>query len=212
MNKIKEFIEQNKGKGVEIPDVVRVDLPEFFKAMGYKKGVEIGVYKAEFTEDFAKAGLEVHGVDPWMEYGVHNRDLGFDPERYERMYEGCKKVLEPYPNAHLIRKTSMDALEDFEDESIDFVYIDGDHRFRYVAEDLDEWAKKVRKGGVVSGHDYIDERRLPTKKWGRIHSKYIVDAYMEAYRIKNWYILGRRTPKFKGEKRNLYRSWFFIKE
>jgi hypothetical protein len=39
----------------------------------------------------------------------------------------------------------MDALNDFEDDSLDFVYIDGNHEFPYVAEDLFHWSKKVRK-------------------------------------------------------------------
>ncbi len=49
----------------------------------------------------------------------------------------------------------MDALEDFEDNSLDFVYIDGDHNFKHISEDIYEWTKKVRSGGIVSGHDYL---------------------------------------------------------
>jgi hypothetical protein len=43
---------------------------------------------------------------------------------------------------------------DFDDESLDFVYIDANHRPDFVREDIREWTKKVKKGGIVSGHDY----------------------------------------------------------
>ena len=48
----------------------------------------------------------------------------------------------------------MDAVKDFADKSLDFVFIDGHHGYDYIKEDIREWSKKVRKGGIVSGHDY----------------------------------------------------------
>lgn len=47
----------------------------------------------------------------------------------------------------------MAAAPDFKPESLDFVYIDGDHKFKYVAEDISEWFWK--KGGMIAGHDYF---------------------------------------------------------
>ena len=37
--------------------------------------------------------------------------------------------------------------------SLDFVFIDASHIYKYVAEDIDLWEPKVKKGGLVSGHD-----------------------------------------------------------
>lgn len=212
MNKIKEGVENLKGTCREIPDTVRDDLPEFFNVMGYKKGVEIGVFKAEFMKNIAAAGLEIYGVDPWTPYEGFTSEAGFDIERHDFLYEHSKRVMSKYDNAHIIRKTSMEALNDFEDGSIDFVYIDGNHNFRYVAEDIVEWTKKVRIGGVVSGHDYIDPRRLPPRRWPVMHVKHIVDAYTDAYRIPNWHVLGSRQPEHAGLRKNLYRSWLWVRE
>jgi predicted O-methyltransferase YrrM len=50
----------------------------------------------------------------------------------------------------------MEAVKDFKDESLDFVFIDGNHQYSYVLEDITEWSKKVRSGGIVSGHDYFE--------------------------------------------------------
>ena len=41
---------------------------------------------------------------------------------------------------------------------MDFVFIDAGHSFDDAARDIIEWAKKVRKGGIVSGHDYTHVR------------------------------------------------------
>jgi glycosyltransferase involved in cell wall biosynthesis len=49
----------------------------------------------------------------------------------------------------------MQAVTDFADESLDFVYIDGNHQLKYVVEDIVEWTKKIKKGGIIAGHDYI---------------------------------------------------------
>src|SRR3989344_4840255 len=114
-----------KGKPAEIPECSRDDLPGFFKEMGFKVGAEIGVYKGEFSEKLAKAGLKLYAIDPWKEYKGYN--MPKSQERLNSQYEQTKSVLAPFPDCRIIRKTSMEAVEDFEDGSLDFVYIDGNH-------------------------------------------------------------------------------------
>ncbi|MBU2052606.1 class I SAM-dependent methyltransferase [Patescibacteria group bacterium] len=198
-----------KGKPAEIPDCSRNDIPQFCLDMGYKKGAEIGVYKGAFTKMFGEAGLEIYGVDPWMPYPDFDLMHENRKKRQEFLYEHTKREVDKYKNVKLIRKTSMEAVEDFEDESLDFVYIDGNHKFRYVAEDICEWSKKIRKGGMVSGHDYIHPRRLENR-WDTLQVKFVVDAYILAHRINNWYLLGRQNED-PGESRDRFRSWLWIK-
>ncbi len=52
----------------------------------------------------------------------------------------------------LVRKLSMDALNDVPD--VDVVYIDANHVEKYASQDIEAWSKKVKVGGLVSGHDY----------------------------------------------------------
>ena len=54
----------------------------------------------------------------------------------------------------MIRKESDFASTLFADESLDFVYIDADHREEFVRKDIELWFPKLKKGGVISGHDY----------------------------------------------------------
>ena len=195
-----------KGRSVEIPDCGRNDIPELLKAHGMKTIAEIGVYKGEYTEVLAKAGLEVVGIDPWdeaVEYPYYNGKS--NPQAIEdENYATAKKRLEGYPNAYLIKRTSMDAVELCEDESLDAVYIDGNHSFKYVAEDIASWAKKVKKGGFVCGHDYFYGNKE------NFHVRYVVDAYVAAHGIKNLWILGSKNSK-PGEVRDKWRSWIFQK-
>ncbi len=195
-----------QGRPAEIPDCSRDDLPQFFVNLGFKTGAEIGVDKGEFSEKFAKAGLSLHAIDPWK-YDDDYVDSRTQ-ERLDFLHEHTKRVLDPYPLCKVVRKTSMQAVTDFADESLDFVYIDGNHQLRYVVEDIVEWTKKIKKGGIIAGHDYIYTN--PRTVAGICHVIYAVNAYTGAYGIRNWYLLGRHD-RMDNEVRDRFRSWMFVK-
>mgnify|MGYP001581135190 CR=1 FL=1 len=199
--KIIEGIKE-KGRPFRIPDASRNDLPEFFKEMGYKVGAEIGVYKGEFTKKFLDLGMKMYAIDPWMEYNGTGRAF-HEQETIDVVYEEAKTRLSPYPDCTILRKTSMDALSDVPDESLDFVYIDGDHSYIHITEDLYWWAKKVRKGGVVSGHDYF--RTASNAKNVLCHVKPVVDAHVVVFGVMNFYLVGK-----KGD--DHYFSWLWINQ
>ncbi len=152
----------------------KYQLIEHFKDRGYIVGAEIGVAQGYFSEAMFKAipGLKLYCVDVWKWY----RGNRWVPRngRSDQYFEITKKRLAPY-NAVIIRKFSMDALQDVPDGSLDFVFIDANHAFDYVMEDLIHWTKKVRVGGIVSGDDYFH-----FKKAGVIEA---VDAYTKAHGI-----------------------------
>jgi len=177
----------------------RDDLPKFFTEMGYTVGAEIGVYKAEFTEKLCKEGLKIYGIDPYIvykNYRKHPKEMD-----YEVMYQDAKKIIESY-NGTLMKKTSMDALEYIPDESLDFVYIDGNHSLPYAVADIYEWNRKVKIGGCISGHDYFLNNHNPY--WIRIcHVKYAVDILEKIFEVKKYII---------GEGRDKYPSWMWIKK
>ena len=70
----------------------------------------------------------------------------------------------------------MEAVLDYDTGFFDFVFIDGDHKFDFVMEDLIGWARKVRSGGIVAGHDYYHFH-----KSGVIQA---VNIYTEIHRIE----------------------------
>jgi hypothetical protein len=195
-----------KGRPAEIPNCSRDDLPELFKELGFKVGVEIGVFEGNFTEVLGKSGLKVYGVDPWLVY----EDYGHPDYASvaEKRYQKSLRRLAPYPNVTILREMSQDALKRFENESIDFVYIDGNHQFKYIAEDLYDWWKKVKKGGIICGHDYAYfKSRSPC---GGCQVREVVDAYAKSFNIDFW-VIGNKKRKNPTDVRDDYRSWFFIK-
>lgn len=59
-------------------------------------------------------------------------------------------------NLSFLRMESVQAVKTFADESVDFVFIDADHDYEHCAEDIRNWSKKLKPGGILAGHDYYD--------------------------------------------------------
>ena len=55
-----------------------------------------------------------------------------------------------------IRALSNEAVNKFENESCDVVFIDMEHTYEAVKNDINIWLKKVKSGGYMAGHDYVD--------------------------------------------------------
>lgn len=195
-----------RGAPAIIPDCSRDDLPAFLVEMGCHIGAEIGAHKGEFTAKFCEAGLTMYAIDPWMPFEGQGRTQKLQEVQDGYMEEAIKN-LSGYHRCKMVRKTSMDALDDIQDGSLDFVYIDGDHNFRHATEDIFEWSKKVRVGGYVSGHDYFDT--LPTARNIVCNVKAVVDAYTKAFNIKNWYIF---KPDVANDANNKFYSWLWKRE
>ena len=200
-----------KDMPIEIPNVGRDNLPEWFKDLGFKIGVEVGTQKGEYAEILCKKNPEakLYCIDPWKkikDYFEYRSD-----SLHEKYYRETKERLEKF-NCELIRKTSIEAVKDFEDDSIDYVYIDGNHSFPSVVNDIYEWSKKVRKGGIISGHDWYKAKGYP--KNGKNITHHVIEAvsgYTKAYKIKPWFVLGTEA-KIEGQIRDKSRSWLWIKE
>ena len=174
-------------------------LPVIFKELGFTSGAEIGVLYGEYSEKLCKAlpDTQIYSIDPWRFYPVHNN---FRKEwRYEPMYQRVVKFLAPYKNSHIIRKPSVEAAQDFPNDSLDFVFIDGDHRFQAVTNDIAEWTKKVRIGGIIAGHDFV----RGASETDYVHILQVVPAWCDAYKIHPWFIL-------EGNYRQ-GRSWMWVK-
>lgn len=195
---------------IEIPNVGRNILGTWSHELGFKVGVEIGTERGEYAEILLKANpnLVLHCVDPWLVYRGYR-----DHTRQEKLnsfYEITKQRLGEYEEQKRVyywKMFSMDAVKEFKDDSLDFVYIDANHDFAHVTEDIYYWSKKVRKGGIIAGHDYIDRR----DDAAHVHVKRVLPGYTQSYNISPWFVIGREA-KIEGEVRDSSRSWMFIKQ
>ena len=175
----------------------RVGLIDFFKEKGFKVGVEIGTDHGGYAKDICERYPEVklYTIDPWKAYVEGDEDK--DQAEVDQIYEEAKQTLAPYKNCEIIRKTSMEAVKDFKPNSVDFVFIDGNHEYDYVLEDIVEWSNIVKLGGIICGHDYKKDDK---RKYGVIEA---VELYVKLNHIDPLYIL---------RKGSFVDCWMFFKK
>jgi hypothetical protein len=195
------------GDIVEIPDSNRDDFAKFLYDNGFIIGAEIGVNKGEYGQILCAAGLTMYGIDCWENYVGYKR-TGQYVSKYEEAIENLKGL-----NYTIIKQYSADALDAFDDGSLDFVYIDANHTLPYICQDIFGWERKVRRGGIIAGHDYatiagFGEKDDP-KVFDGCHVKIGVHACMEVMHIKKLYVLGAREKDER--KRDKWRTWFFFR-
>lgn len=184
-----------------ILDVNRKGLAALTRELGYREMVEIGTEKGLYAEQLCLANPDAHltCVDPWLVYDEGKGYIeGTSQESFDSCYQQAKDRLSKH-NVTFIRNYSALVSTWFADESIDFVYIDGNHRLEYVINDICFWEKKVRRGGVVAGHDY---KKFKNQHYS--HAAYAIEAYMNSYRRKQAFFITNNQDRD--------RSWFFVKE
>lgn len=180
---------------IEIQGMNREDLAKMFNDLEFRVGVEVGVEKGEYSRVLCEHNpqLKLYSVDPWRAYKAYRDHIS--QSKLDRFYEESKRLLAPYNNCQIMREFSVEAAKKFSKGSLDFVYIDGNHEFQQVTNDIAVWSKKVRKGGIVAGHDF---RR--SKGSYPLHVKDVVLAWTRSHKITPWFVLrGDKSP-----------SWFWI--
>lgn len=117
---------------------------------GWKKGAEIGLWygKTFFHLLDNVEGLSMIGVDIWLKGHAHHDDV--EANRKDIL----DRLVQYDGRATVIEMPSEDAALQVPDDSLDFVFIDGDHSEYGVIADLISWRPKVRHGGYLTGHDW----------------------------------------------------------
>lgn len=120
-------------------------LVDMVREKGWKKGAELGLASGQtlrmLLENFPD--LSMIGVD--RSINLHRR-------------EQVRAIRDQYADRCVVHETLTGyAAAEVEDHSLDFVFIDADHRFDAVVRDIHLWSKKVKVGGTLCGHDYNKE-------------------------------------------------------
>lgn len=138
-----------------------VPLINLIKEEGFKKIVEVGVYKGVSTRQILAACSDVideyWAVDPFMSYEQMNAD-------WDQLYRDICSHMITYPKLKALRLKSAEAAELFPEQYFDLVFIDADHSYESIKQDIHLWKPLVRKGGILSGHDYKAGGKFPF--WG----------------------------------------------
>ena len=166
-------------------------MTDMFKELEFAVGAEIGVRGAPFGQQMGRSmpGLKWYAIDPYRSYGHYaTGEAHCSQEEMDGYYKEATAALEPY-DCTIIREFSCFAVEQFEDDSLDFVHIDANHAFEYTYQDIEMWTEKVRPGGIISCHDYMDLYDT------RCRVKSAVDKWTAENEIFPWFVIvGSRTP------------------
>ena len=127
--------------------------------------VEIGTWTGDFAEALLKSTQckTLVCVDPYKFFNDFSYRDSMNLKLHadaEKRFVSAKTRLEKVGNrrVQMLRKLSMDAVPDFEDASLDFVYIDGNHEYKYALEDILAWYPKIKPGGILAGDDIWSTR------------------------------------------------------
>lgn len=125
-------------------------------------GAEVGVWRGEFSAAIlaAKQPKQYHLIDAWIAYenggGVLKSTdvaVGAEELRYQEVLEKFKDQISS-GQVVVHRALSVDASHHIDNESLDWIYIDGGHTYEDVKADLNAYFNKVKVGGYIMGDDY----------------------------------------------------------
>ena len=147
----------------ERPKAARLDLLHVLPKGGV--GAEIGVHLGGFSSSLLRWSKprKLFLIDPWKyESGDQYKDSWYGgtadkAQELENRYEWVCRRFARYVRTGrvvILRQNSEAALADFEDGSLDYVYIDGNHLYEFVKKDLELSLRKVKSGGYITGDDY----------------------------------------------------------
>jgi len=147
----------------------REEIGNLLNALGYSKGAEVGVQYGKFARIILSSwGGHLTMVDAWKEFSKEEYvDLANVSElTHLRNMAWAVENVQPFIGRYeIVRALSYEAANRHADKSLDFVYLDADHSYAGVMKDLKAWSPKVRNGGMMCGHDYLDAK-IPEGDFG----------------------------------------------
>ena len=156
---------------------------------------EIGVFEGYFSSRILRIvkPKKIYLIDPWeTEKEFLEAKVPWKPEedliKIEKRYN---KVINRFSseikNEQVLvkRGRSANILNNFEDNYFDWVYIDGSHFFEDVKNDLELSYQKVRKGGFITGDDYLNDNDWYRVNTTRAIDQFIAKGLVELIKTKN---------------------------
>lgn len=128
-------------------------------------GAEIGVHQGELSRHLLRRNktLFLYMIDMWSHDTYSGKGEESAKEKYIRLYQDecilnlqkAKDVTHKFKSRRkIIQGDSVLSAADIPDGSLDFVFIDADHSYEGVRRDIAAWHGKIKKGGLICGHDY----------------------------------------------------------
>lgn len=122
-------------------------------------GVEIGVQNGAFARRILERwqGERLYLVDIWQPLEDYQDALNAPAaEQAARLIRTVRTVTPFWERVRVLQERSERAAQFFADGSLDWIYLDANHESTHVLQDLAAWVPKVKVGGIIAGHDYLD--------------------------------------------------------
>lgn len=101
-----------------------------------------------YFEKYYKEGLNQYQQNPYY----------IDDYDFDKVYLDFLENIKPVNHIiNHIKDFSTNASKLYKNNSIDFVFLDGNHLYKSVIADIDHWLPKIKIGGIISGHDFWNE-------------------------------------------------------
>lgn len=149
------YLEVNSEGWFNYPDLYSSIVEKFPSGSHF---VEVGVWKGQSACFMAveiinsEKNIKFDCVDTW-DYVETSSEIS--KEEFEDLYDIFLQNIEPVKeHINIIKSLSWDGAGNYEDNSLDFVFIDAAHDYESVTKDLNAWFPKIKKGGIIAGHDY----------------------------------------------------------
>lgn len=153
--------------------------------------VELGAYKGKSTSFIVteinnqNRNIQFHTIDTFEGDSGSNDEEEIDAYRkvnvskmFDEFSENTKHLKEHF---NVIVGKSDESSKFFEDNSVDVIFIDAGHSYDAVIRDIKSWLPKIKDGGIMSGHDYIN--------WSGVNTA-VNEIFNEVDKIDNecWFV------------------------
>ena len=177
----------------------RDHIPALLKEEGLNGWVaEIGVCEGGYHRRIYECDPKMQiAIDPWYQDGIQSRNKS-DQGKLDGRYHMVYKEFGFNENCRVIRDYSFNAHKLFDDQTFDFIYIDGDHTYEAVRDDIELWWPKLKVGGIFAGHDYRKYTAKHGDEYGVIEA---VDEHIAVHKLK-----------LHLTREKLWKTWITVKE
>lgn len=145
----------------------RNHLGQWMTQMGYTLAAEVGVQRGRFSRQILQSwpGTLVM-LDAWEKLDDYSDVSNVSNEEHLACLAEAQNVAKDFePRGVIVKARSPEAASYYTDGALDLVYLDANHSYEAVMTDLRAWTPKIRKGGAIAGHDYLDGA-LPEGNFG----------------------------------------------
>eukprot|EP00526_Cylindrotheca_closterium_P019394 CAMPEP_0113629534 /NCGR_PEP_ID=MMETSP0017_2-20120614/15332_1 /TAXON_ID=2856 /ORGANISM="Cylindrotheca closterium" /LENGTH=225 /DNA_ID=CAMNT_0000539937 /DNA_START=325 /DNA_END=1002 /DNA_ORIENTATION=+ /assembly_acc=CAM_ASM_000147 len=124
----------------------------------FRSGIEVGVADGRFSEHFLldlknTSGWEWTMIEPFPNNELRER---YDPKTGKGRWDEDGLLRNVNHSFYVSMSLDKDLLKSLPNRSYDFIYLDGDHSYAGVKQEMFDYWPKVKRGGMMAGHDYCN--------------------------------------------------------